>query len=500
MSPLPTDQLDAMLRGEVIAPHHADYDSARRVYNGMIDRRPAVIVRCVGVSDVVHAVRFAGERGLPVAIRGGGHSVAGHGTCDGGVLVDLSPMRGVRVDPGGADGPSVRVAGGATLADLDGDTQLFGLATPSGQVSMTGVAGLTLNGGMGMLQRKYGLTCDNLLSADVVTADGRLVTASSDSHPELFWALRGGGGNFGVVTSFEFRCHQVGPVILAGLVAYPVDEAPAVLEFLREFIATAPEELSADAIFQFAPPLDVIPEEHRGRPLIGIFLRYAGPPEQGEAVVRPVREFGQPVLDFVYPMPYVMVQQMLDPLNPDGNLHYWTGEYLPELGGKQIETLSSYGSQLPDRHSIIEVIPFNGAVTRVPPDATAFSHREESWLIHVLGQWTDPADTQRCRSWAKQAGADLQAVGTGDTYLNLVTDEEDTDRVGAFWNDRRLARLARVKAEYDPDNTFRFNHNIKPAPTPADTDVAGTDVAGTDVVGTDQAVTDQAGTDKGGTR
>jgi FAD/FMN-containing dehydrogenase len=463
MNQLPTDQLDMALRGELVLPDHPGYDGARRVYNGMIDRRPALIARCQGVADVVKTVQFARDNGLPVAIRGGGHSVAGHGTCDGGALVDLSLMRGVRVDPAGPNGPTVRVAGGATLADLDGDTQLFGLATPSGQVSMTGIAGLTLNGGMGMLQRKYGLTCDNLLSADVVTADGNLVTASADSHPELFWALRGGGGNFGVVTSFEFRCHPVGPIILAGLVAYPVEQAPEVLAFLRDFIADAPEELSADAIFQFAPPLDVIPEEHRGSRLIGIFLRYAGSPEEGQRVVKPVQEFGSPVLNFVYPMPYVMVQQMLDPLNPNGNLHYWTGEYLPELGSKQIETLATYGSTLPDRHSIIEVIPFNAAVTRVPPDATAFSHRQESWLIHVLGQWTDPADTDRCRSWAKQAGADLRAVGSGDTYLNLVTDDEDTDRVSAFWNDARMRRLAAVKAEYDPDNTFRFNHNIKPA-------------------------------------
>ncbi|MFI7067119.1 FAD-binding oxidoreductase [Kribbella sp. NPDC050124] len=460
MSQLPTDQLSSALRGELVVPNHPDYDRVRRVYNGMIDRRPALIARCRGVADVVQTVRFAREHGLPVAIRGGGHSVAGHGTCDGGVLVDLSLMRDVRVDPANH---SVRVAGGATLADLDGDTQLFGLATPSGQVSMTGIAGLALNGGMGMLQRKYGLTCDNLLSADVVTADGQVVTAGPDSHPELFWALRGGGGNFGVVTSFEFRCHPVGPIILAGLVAYPVADAAEVLAFLRDFIADAPEELSADAIFQFAPPLDVIPEEHRGSRLIGIFLRYAGPPDRGLEVVRPVQEFGSPVLNFVYPMPYVAVQQMLDPLNPDGNLHYWTGEYLPELGSKQIDTLASYGADLPDRHSIIEVIPFNGAVTRVAADATAFSHREDSWLVHVLGQWTDPAETERCRSWVKQAGADLRAVGSGDTYLNLVTDDEEVDRVSAFWNDARLRRLARVKTQYDPDNTFRFNHNIQPA-------------------------------------
>ncbi|GAB3949535.1 FAD-binding oxidoreductase [Kribbella albertanoniae] len=459
MNQLPTDQLAAQMRGEIVVPGDPGYDDARHVYNGMIDRRPAVIAHCRGVADVVHSVRFAVAHDLPVAIRGGGHSVAGHGTCDDGLLVDLSGMRDVRVDP---VAQTVRVSGGATLADLDANTQLFGLATPSGQVSMTGIGGLALTGGMGMLQRRYGLTCDNLLSADVVTADGTVVTASADSHPELFWALRGGGGNFGVVTSFEFRCHPVGPTILAGMVAWPVEQAPEVLAFLRDFIVDTPEELSADAVIQFAPPLDVIPEEHRGRRLIGIFLRYFGTDLDPE-IVRPVQEFGSPVLDFIYPMPYVAVQQLLDPLNPNGNLHYWTGEYLPELGTKQIETLSTYAATLPTDHSIMQVIPFDNAVTRVEPDATAFSHRQDSWLIHVMAQWTDPTDTDRCRSWAKQAGADLRAVGSGDSYLNLVTDEEDVDRVSAFWNEARLSRLAAVKAQYDPNNTFRFNHNIKPA-------------------------------------
>ncbi|GAA1663071.1 FAD-binding oxidoreductase [Kribbella yunnanensis] len=459
MNQLPTDQLAAQLRGELLVPGDPGYEDARHVYNGMIDRRPAVIARCRGVADVVHSVRFAVEHSLPVAIRGGGHSVAGHGTCDDGLLVDLSGMRDVRVD---SEAQTVRVSGGATLADLDANTQLFGLATPSGQVSMTGIGGLALTGGMGMLQRRYGLTCDNLLSADVVTADGTVVTASADSHPELFWALRGGGGNFGVVTSFEFRCHPVGPTILAGMVAWPVEQAPEVLAFLRDFIVDTPEELSADAVIQFAPPLDVIPEEHRGRRLIGIFLRYFGTDLDPE-IVRPVQEFGSPVLDFIYPMPYTAVQQLLDPLNPNGNLHYWTGEYLPELGTKQIETLSSYGATLPTDHSIMQVIPFDNAVTRVDPDATAFSHRQDSWLIHVMAQWTDPADTDRCRGWAKQAGADLRAVGSGDSYLNLVTGDEDVDRVSAFWNEDRLARLAKVKTQYDPNNLFRFNHNIKPA-------------------------------------
>jgi FAD/FMN-containing dehydrogenase len=457
----PAEQFRAGFAGEVIIPGHPGYDRARRVYNGAIDRYPAVVARCRGTADVVAAIRYGREQHIPIAIRGGGHSVAGHGTCDDGVVVDLSQMGGVRVDPAAR---TVRVQGGATLGDVDRETQLFGLAVPSGQVSATGIAGLTLNGGMGMLQRKYGLTLDNLRSVDLVAADGRLVTASETENPELYWAVRGGGGNFGVVTSFEFQAHPVGPMMLAGLVAYPVDRSVEVLEFLRDFIATAPEELSADAIFQFAPPLDAIPAELRGQPVVGIFIRWCGEVDRGFEVVRPIQQFGSPVLDFVGPMPLVAVQSMLDPLNPNGNQHYWTGEYLADLGPGETATLAEFGSGLPDRHSIIQVIPFNAAVTRVPADATAFAHRQDSWLVHVLGQWTDPDDTERCRGWAKSAGAALRALGTGDAYFNLLTDDEETDRVRAFWNDRRLSRLSEVKAEYDPENVFRFNHNITPAP------------------------------------
>lgn len=448
------------LVGEALTPDDEGYEQARKVYNGMIDKRPALVVRCRGVADVQAAVRFARSAGLAVGIRGGGHSVAGHGTCDDGVLVDLSAMRAVHVDP---QERTAWVQGGATLRDVDAETQVYGLALPTGQVSATGIAGLTLNGGMGMLQRKYGLTCDNLLEARLVGATGELITASETQNPELFWALRGGGGNFGVVTEFRFRLHAVGPIMLAGLVAWPVHEAEAVLAFLRDYIATAPEELSADAIFQFAPPLEAIPEEYRGRQVVGIFVRWCGDIEQGWAAIRPIQEFGAPVLNFIGPMPLTMVQTLLDPLNPDGNLHYWTAEFLPELDTAAIETVAKIGAGLPSPYSIIEVIPFNAAVTRVAPDATAFAYRCESWLIHVLGQWHDPADTQRCRGWAKQSGADLRAVGSGGSaYLNLITEEETRERVSAFWDDARMRRLAAVKATFDPDNVFRFNHNIVP--------------------------------------
>jgi FAD/FMN-containing dehydrogenase len=465
LDPAALGALRFTLVGDALAPADDGYDAARAVYNGTIDKRPALVVRCRGVADVQAAVRFARSQGLPVGVRGGGHSVAGHGTCDGGVLVDLGALRAVHVDPVDR---TAWVQGGATLRDVDAETQVHGLAVPTGQVSATGIGGLTLGGGMGMLQRKYGLTCDNLIEARLVGADGQLVTASETQNPELLWALRGGGGNFGVVTEFRFRLHPVGPLMLAGLVAWPVDEAPQVLEFLRDYIADAPEEMSADAIFQFAPPLEAIPAEFRGRQVIGIFVRWCGDIEAGWEAVAPIRAFGTPVLDFLGPMPLTVVQTMLDPLNPDGNLHYWTAEFLPELDATAAEVVSKIGAGLPTHNSIIEVIPFNGAPTRVAPDATAFSHRSESWLIHVLGQWADPADTERCTGWAKQAGADLRAVGSGgDAYLNLICEDETAERVAAFWDDGRLARLGAVKAAFDPGNVFRFNHNIAPAPAGA---------------------------------
>lgn len=446
--------------GSLCRPGDPDYDQRRRVYNGLIDRRPALIATCQGIPDVVAAVEYARESGLPVAVRGGGHSVAGHGTCDDGVLVDLSRMRGVRVDPARR---TARVEGGALLADVDRATQLYGLATPTGQVSATGIAGLALGGGMGRLQRKFGLTCDNLLAADVITADGRLLTVDADHHPELLWGLRGGGGNFGVVTSFEFQLHPVGPIVVAGLMAYPMDQAAAVTRFLREFIATAPAELSADQLFLHTPPRPDIPAEMHGVPITGIFVCHCGSVQDGLAALEPLRQFGAPVADMIQPMPYVELQRMLDAMNPHGNLHYWTGEYLPQLDDKAIGTISVLNGGLFSPHSLVQLIPFNARPTEIPADATAFSHRSESWLVHILGQWTDPAQTAAGTRWAKEFGAQLRAAGSGDVYLNLVTDDEDVDRVRAFWADSRMERLSRLKAQYDPGNMFRFNHNIVPA-------------------------------------
>lgn len=456
----PWTGLSAIFTGALFRPDDPGYDERRRVYNGLIDKRPAAIASCRNTADVVAAVHYARQVGLPIAVRGGGHSVAGHGTCDGGVLIDLSEMRAVQVDP---DTRTVRAEGGALLADVDAASQQHGLAVPTGQVSVTGIAGLTLGGGLGRLQRKFGLTCDNLISAEIVTAAGDVLPVTEATDPELLWALRGGGGNFGIVTAFEFAAHPVGPLVLAGMVAYPMDQAADVLRNLREVIADAPVELSADQLFLHTPPRPDIPEEMHGLPITGIFVCHCGPIEQALSDVAALRSFGTPLVDMIQPMPYVELQKMLDAMNPNGNLHYWTGEYLPELDEQAIKTITDLNGGLFSRHTLVQVIPFNAAPTSVAPDATAFAHREESWLVHILGQWTDPADTPAGTAWAKEFGRQLRELGSGDVYLNLITDDEDVDRVEAFWSDDRLRRLAAVKAQYDPDNVFRFNHNILPA-------------------------------------
>lgn len=460
MNPEAVDALRSAIVGEVLLPDHSDYDEARTVYNGAIDRKPSLIVKVRGTADVQAAVRFAVEADLAIAVRGGGHSVAGHGTCDDGMLIDLSLMRAVAVDP---EGRRARAQGGALLADLDRECQVYGLATTSGQVSMTGLAGLALNGGMGALQRKLGLTCDNLLAAEVVTATGEVVRASEREHSELFWALRGGGGNFGVVTWFEFALHPIGPTVLAGMVVHTMDGAIELMKFHRDQMGGLPTDLSLDLLFLSTPPLDSVDPELHGFPIAGLFIRWFGDIAEGWKVIRPLQEFGQPVADTTTEMTYVELQTMLDELNPYGNQHYWTGEYLPELTDEVIDVLHGIGDSRPSPYCIVQVIPFDGKPTEIDPDATAFAHRSESWLIHILGQWLDPADSEANIGWVKSWGEALRAHGAGETYLNLVTDDEAIDRVERFWNDARRSRLAETKRIYDPDNRFRFNHNIAPA-------------------------------------
>jgi hypothetical protein len=374
-------ELAAGLGGEVIQSGDERYEAARRVWNGMIDRRPALIIRCAGVSDVLAAVGFARTHDLAVAVRGGGHGIAGFGTCDGGLVIDLSPMRGVRVDP---ERRVARAQGGVTWGELDHETQAFGLATTGGLISTTGIAGLTLGGGFGWLARSYGLACDNLISVDVVTADGRLLTASEDENPDLFWGVRGGGGNFGVVTSFEYRLHPIGPVVFGGALFYPIDQAADFFRFYGDWSAGTPEELGDSIALLVAPPAPFVPEELQGTPMIGIAIGYLGPLEQGEQAIAGLRAFGPPAIDLLGPLPYTALQAMFDAFYPHGLCSYWKSEYLEHLHSDLVETMLEHFAQRTSPLSQVFVEHYGGAVARVRPGESAVSHRALPYRLLIL--------------------------------------------------------------------------------------------------------------------
>ena len=446
-------------RGRLISPDHADYDAARSVWNGLIDRRPQMIARCIGAADVVAAVRFARDHDLEIAIRGGGHNVAGTAVCDNGIVIDLSAMRGVRVDP--AD----RVAwvqGGALWGDVDRETQAHGLATTGGIVSHTGVAGLALGGGVGWLMRKHGLTVDNLLAADVVTADGELLRASEDEHSDLFWALRGGGGNFGVVTSFEFRLHSVGPTVLAGPVLWDAGDVEHVLRFYRDFVSDAPDELGTVVRFGTAPPLPVIPARLHWRPVISVGTCYAGPIEDGERALRPLRGFGSPLVDLVGPSPYVGFQAAIDSTVPHGWNYYWKSTHLPELSDDLIDVIAGHAFSCSSPRSYAAMFHLKGAVSRVAEGGTAFGNRQASHAITLDGVWRRGEDFgETDTAWAKGFFAALDRFREG-VYVNFLGGDEDPGRVREAYGDSVYDRLVHVKSTYDPDNVFHHNQNIRP--------------------------------------
>jgi FAD/FMN-containing dehydrogenase len=450
---------EAGLRGALIRPAEADYDAARAVWNGMIDRRPALIVRCAGVTDVIAAVNFAREQGLLVAVRGGGPNVAGNAVCDGGLVIDLSRMRSVRVDPVRR---TARAEGGATWGDLDHEAATHGLATTGGAVSTTGIAGLTLGGGVGWLARRFGLACDNLLAVDVVTADGRWLTASADEHADLFWGVRGGGGNFGIVTSFEYRLHPVG-MVLGGVVLHPRERARDLLRFYREFAAAAPEELASLFFFQFVPPLAFLPLDLRGAPLVGVMFCYSGPPERGAAVVQPLRQFGAPVVEQVAAMPYPAMQRMLDAGSPPGVRNYWKAGFLTELGDGAVEAVVAHVTHAAQPGPLLEIFQFDGAVNRVGPHETAFSHRDGTFDFTAIAKWTDPAETQEQIAWVRALHQALEPFTTGGVYVNYLGDEGD-ERVRAAYG-ANYERLVALKNTYDPTNFFRLNQNVRPTVT-----------------------------------
>jgi FAD/FMN-containing dehydrogenase len=446
-------------RGRQIRSDHADYDIARAVWNGAIDRHPRLIARCIGTADVVAAVRFARDRDLEIAIRGGAHNVAGTAVCDGGIVIDLSAMRAVRVNP--AD-RTAWVQGGALWGDVDHETQQHGLATTGGIVSHTGVAGLTLGGGIGWLMRKHGLTIDNLLAVEVVTADGQSLRASEDDHPDLFWAVRGGGGNFGVATSFEFRLHSVGPAVLAGPILWDASDAREVLRFYRDFVRDAPDELGTVVRFGTAPPLPVIPTDLHWRPVVMIGTCYAGPIEDGERALRPLRALRTPLLDLVGPTPYVECQSAIDSTVVHGWNYYWKSTYLPELQDDLIDVIAEHAFSCSSRRSYVAMFHLKGAVSRVVDGATAFGNRQASHAITLDGVWRPGEDVgDRETEWTRRFFAGLGRFREG-VYVNFLGGDEAPDRVREAYGDSVYDRLVDVKTTYDPDNVFHHNQNIRP--------------------------------------
>ena len=450
------EKLNTTLRGEVIQPGDEGYDDARKVYNGMIDKRPRLIARCVDVADVMSAVNFARENDLLLAVRGGGHNGGGLGTCDDGLVIDLSQMRGVRVDP---KARTVRVAGGCTWGDVDHATHAFGLATPSRFISTTGVGGLTLGGGIGYLTRKHGLSIDNLLEVDLALADGSLVTASEKENADLFWAVRGGGGNFGVVTSFLFRLHPVSDIV-GGPTLWHMDQAADVMKWYREFIKQAPEELNGWLAFVTVPPVAPFPEHLHLQKMCGVVWCYTGPEEKADEAFKPVKEFGPPALYGIHPMPFPMLQSAFDALYPPGLQWYWRADFVNELSDEAIAQHVKYGERLPTGHSTMHMYPIDGAVHRVGKSDTAFSYRDSMWAEVIVGVDPDPANNESIMSWTKEYWEALHPYSAGGAYVNFMMDEGQ-ERIRATYR-HNYDRLVAVKNRYDPTNLFRVNQNIRP--------------------------------------
>ena len=451
------EEFKASARGELIGPDDEAYEAARKVYNGMIDKCPRLIERCADVADVIGAVNFARENDLLLAIRGGGHNGGGLGVCDDGLVIDLSAMQGVRVDP---KARTVRVEGGCTWGKVDHATHAFGLVTPSGIISTTGVGGLTLGGGIGHLTRKYGLAIDNLLEVDMVLADGRFATANADENEDLFWAVRGGGGNFGVVTSFLFEVHPLSTVY-AGPMLWHVEQAEEVMRWYRDFIEQAAEDINGFFAFLVVPPGPPFPEHLHGKTMCGIVWCYTGSMDEAEAAFRPIRqELGPPALDLVGPLPYPMLQSMFDALYPPGHQWYWRADFVNELSDEAIRLHLRYGSEIPTMQSTMHLYPVNGAAHRVGPHDTAFSYRDATWAEVIVGVDPDPANNERITSWTKEYWEALHPYSGGGAYVNFMMDEGQ-ERVRATYRDN-YERLAQIKNKYDPNNLFRVNQNIKP--------------------------------------
>ena len=459
---IPVDALNGLragLRGTMCLPGEPGYEDARTIWNAMIDRMPAVIVRAAGAADVIRAVGFAREHRLLLSVRGGGHNIAGNAVCDNGMMLDLSPMKSVRVNPAAR---TARVEPGVTLSEFDREAQAFGLATPLGINSTTGVAGLTLGGGFGWISRKYGLSADNLLSVDLVTADGKYLQASDKENSDLFWAVRGGGGNFAVATSFEYRLHPVGPEVLSGLIVHPFAQARELLEGYRRFVASAPDEVTAWVVLRKAPPLPFLPAEVHGREVLVFAVCAVGDMQKAEKAVAPLRALGKPIADVVGPHPFVGWQTAFDPLLTPGARNYWKSHDFKKLDDGFIQVLLDAVGRLPSPECEIFIGHLGGAINRIPANTTAYPHRDVEFVMNLHTRWRDPAQDQECIAWTRQIFDAAAPFATGGVYVNFMP-EDETQRVQAGAYGANYARLAKLKAKYDPANLFRMNQNIKPA-------------------------------------
>lgn len=449
--------LRAAHRGAILDADDQGYDDARKIWNGMIDRRPALIVRCQGTADVVAALRFVREHGLFCSVKGGGHNIAGLAICEGGVVIDLSLMRGVLVD---APGRTARAEAGCTLGDLDRETQRHGLAAVLGFVSATGIAGLTTGGGFGYLTRRHGWTCDNLVSLEVVLASGELVTASDTENAELFWCLRGGSGNFGIVTSFEYKLHPVGPDVIAGAIAWRAEDAAEVLRFYAELTESAPRELTCVAALRIAPPAPWLPQEMHGKPIVAMFVCHTGSLEQAERDVSPIKRFGKPVADIVVRRPYTQMQSLLDATQPKGRRYYWKSEYLGDLSQGALGTLVTWAGSIPSPHSALLLFQVGGALNEEPADLSPVGNRDAKYVCNVASAWDSPLDDAANIAWTREAWQALRAFSTGGVYLNFLTEDEGKERIEAAYGKTALTRLAALKHKYDPENVFRHTKSL----------------------------------------
>ena len=452
------DELSAGLRGTVLRSDDPGYNDARSIWNGMIDRRPAVIARCIGVADIVASVNFARSHAIALSMRSGGHNISGLAVCDGGIMIDLSLMRGVRVDPRAR---TAHAQAGCLLGDIDRETQLHGLAAALGFVSNTGAAGLTLGGGFGYLTRRFGWTCDNVLSMDMVTADGQLAHASETENPDLFWGLRGGGGNFGIVTNFEHKIYPIGPEILGGAIAWRGEDAPAVLEMFRTLTAEAPPELTCVAVLRLAPPAPWLPQTIHGKPIVALFVCDSGSVGEAKKRIAPIKAFGSPVGDVIQPRPYLSQQSLLDATQPNGRRYYWKSEYLPAHEPEMLAAAVEHASRMESPHSAILLFPLDGEHNQLPEHHCPAGNRDAKTVINIAASWESAGDDEANIGWARATWQDMRRFSTGGTYINFLTEEEVGDRVHAAYGGN-YDRLVEIKTKWDPSNLFRMNKNISP--------------------------------------